>query len=362
MVTLQEQLVEQMPVGVSVFEWEDRDDLGSFRIVWRNAAAESNTGVSSEVVGTTLKDAYTRIMDTELPRLMGRAVETGRIQRLARLPYADARVRAGVFHHRIVPLGGSTVAVFFERLDDEPMERQVAHSRDQILVVEDDWIVARAIQQTLQSAGYEVTAVVSSPDEALASVANRQPRVAIVDVKLRDGTDGIELARQLAERTGAQIVYISASSDAATVARVAATHPSGFILKPFQEEQMLTIVAIAIARRKAEAGTGHESSSATGAPERRPASDPGDGGPARFARVADALSLRTRSTNGATELTSRELDIVRLLLSNGRVRSIARDLDLSQHTVRNHLRSIFRKLDVHSQDELIRELTQRTGS
>jgi DNA-binding CsgD family transcriptional regulator len=56
-------------------------------------------------------------------------------------------------------------------------------------------------------------------------------------------------------------------------------------------------------------------------------------------------------------LTARELEVVRLLLSNGRVVSIAEELNVSPHTVRNHLRSVFRKLGVHSQVELIKALT-----
>jgi DNA-binding CsgD family transcriptional regulator len=57
------------------------------------------------------------------------------------------------------------------------------------------------------------------------------------------------------------------------------------------------------------------------------------------------------------ELTAREIDVLQLLLSGRRVSLIARDLYLSEHTVRNHLKSIFRKYDVHSQVELIERCT-----
>ena len=52
-------------------------------------------------------------------------------------------------------------------------------------------------------------------------------------------------------------------------------------------------------------------------------------------------------------LSKREIEVVRHLASGGRVPSIARTLGLSPHTVRNHLKAAFRKLNVHSQDELI---------
>jgi DNA-binding CsgD family transcriptional regulator len=52
-------------------------------------------------------------------------------------------------------------------------------------------------------------------------------------------------------------------------------------------------------------------------------------------------------------LSRREIEVVRRLSEGRRVAAISRDLDLSVHTVRNHLRAIFRKLLVHSQEELL---------
>jgi PAS domain S-box-containing protein len=59
---------------------------------------------------------------------------------------------------------------------------------------------------------------------------------------------------------------------------------------------------------------------------------------------------------GADRLTPRERDVVRCLLEGDRVVTVAERLDLSPHTVRNHLKSIFRKLGVHSQAELVKHV------
>jgi DNA-binding NarL/FixJ family response regulator len=56
---------------------------------------------------------------------------------------------------------------------------------------------------------------------------------------------------------------------------------------------------------------------------------------------------------GLSRLTTRELEIVNRLVSGDRVPSIAKALFLSPSTVRNHLHSIYRKLAIHSQQELI---------
>jgi DNA-binding CsgD family transcriptional regulator len=52
-------------------------------------------------------------------------------------------------------------------------------------------------------------------------------------------------------------------------------------------------------------------------------------------------------------MSRRELEVLQLLLSSRRVSSIARELSISAYTVRNHLRAVFRKLNVHSQTELL---------
>lgn len=67
------------------------------------------------------------------------------------------------------------------------------------------------------------------------------------------------------------------------------------------------------------------------------------------------------SFDGIDRLSPRELDVVGLLLEGHRVISIAGELDVSEHTVRNHLKSIFRKLGIHSQAELVRHVRTDSG-
>jgi len=83
----------------------------------------------------------------------------------------------------------------------------------------------------------------------------------------------------------------------------------------------------------------------------------------RIGAELDRLGLRRGAVEGSDavmsfagidRLSPRELDVVGLLLEGHRVVSIAAELDVSEHTVRNHLKSIFRKLGLHSQAELVR--------
>ena len=71
-----------------------------------------------------------------------------------------------------------------------------------ILIVEHEWIIARAVQKTLENAGYSVMGVASSAREALSLVDRQRPDLVLVDVVLDGETDGIDLAHQLRSRAG----------------------------------------------------------------------------------------------------------------------------------------------------------------
>jgi DNA-binding NarL/FixJ family response regulator len=78
-----------------------------------------------------------------------------------------------------------------------------------------------------------------------------------------------------------------------------------------------------------------------------------------FPTDVQSSSLWTTAFGDTSPLSLREQQILRCLLSGQRASDIARSLSLSRHTVRNHLRSIFRKLNVHSQSELLFSFTPR---
>ncbi len=235
-----------------------------------------------------------------------------------------------------------------------------------ILIVEDEWIVARAVQKTLENAGYSVMGLASSAREALSLVDRQRPDLVLVDVVLEGETDGIDLAHQLRSRAGIPTIYVTAHTDEKTLARAMQTAPAGYVVKPFQESQLLSAVLTGLQRMHAAMGGGG------GVGESQRGLGPHDDGDSdggstlrrnELRRVARALS-EPRPSPGSTRmrLTARELEVVRLLLANGRVASIAERLRVSPATVRNHLMSVFRKLGVHSQVELIKELTEHAAS
>ncbi len=115
-----------------------------------------------------------------------------------------------------------------------------------VMVVEDEIIVAEDIRMCLEQAGYTVTAVVSSGVEALDAVVRTRPDIVLVDIVLAGSMDGIETANCLWEQHRIPSLYVTAYDDTSTMQRAKLTQPIGYLLKPFNERQLLASLEIAI--------------------------------------------------------------------------------------------------------------------
>lgn len=243
------------------------------------------------------------------------------------------------------------------RRHGQPLQPDAA-PKAAILVVEDEWITAQDIEHTLTDLGYRVLATVPSGEAALDAVTKELPDLALVDVRLEGAMDGIDLAAHLRHRA-IPVVYLTAHSDRETVSRVTLTVPHGYVSKPFDEGQLRVAVELALHRagiervQRREQATDkaklHELEARTAQLEGRLREIAG--------LVSEASDEKPEIDSGLggklRALSVREIEIVRLLSEGRRVAGIARDLDLSIHTVRNHLRAVFRKVNVHSQEELL---------
>lgn len=125
-------------------------------------------------------------------------------------------------------------------------------SNAKLLIVEDEEIVAFDIESTLKSLGYQVLAVVSSGEEAIASAAQLHPDLVLMDIMLKGRTNGIEAAKEIRNLFNIPIVYLTAYADISTLQRAKMTEPFGYLLKPFEEKELQTTIEIALSRHQAE--------------------------------------------------------------------------------------------------------------
>ncbi len=118
--------------------------------------------------------------------------------------------------------------------------------KKKILIVEDEGIVARHIQQSLEDSGYEITATLASGEDAVERVREQTPDLVLMDIRLKGSMDGVEAAGQVKKFSDTPIVYLTAQMDETLLERLKATEPSGYILKPFDEKELEAAIEIAL--------------------------------------------------------------------------------------------------------------------
>lgn len=187
-----------------------------------------------------------------------------------------------------------------------------------ILVVDDDPSVAGMLRSALASAGHSVPEIVGRPEDLERALERVDPDLVLMDIDLGQGASGIDVAARIAPDV--PVVFVSAHADPATLALAGARRPAGFVVKPFDAIQLRAAVEMALAR-----------------------------GGSTVPPPASSLP----PVEGLGTLSAREREVLEQLLGHRRAPAIAKALFISQHTVRNHLKSIFAKLNVSSQQELL---------
>ena len=117
----------------------------------------------------------------------------------------------------------------------------------QIVIVEDERIVARDLQETVCELGYGVAGLAATADEALALVEEHAPDLLLIDVVLKGDRDGIWLGRVLRDEHAVPFVYTTSFADRATVQQARATRPNGYLVKPYTQDDVYAAIETALA-------------------------------------------------------------------------------------------------------------------
>jgi DNA-binding NarL/FixJ family response regulator len=214
---------------------------------------------------------------------------------------------------------------------------QVSAQEITILLVEDDPPTLWRLQDALVKAGFDVAAA-ATLGEARASLAARIPRVLLTDLQLPDG-HGLELIRETRQRhPNTEIMVISSLGDEETVVSAITVGATGYILKDAFPSDLAATVRDLVA--------GHSPISAS---------------IARFIvrrTQAQAVPPPGPELNTA-KLTPREIDILWGIAKGFSYAEIASHLGMSNQTVPGHIKSIYRKLEVHTRGEAVFEAVQQ---
>jgi PAS domain S-box-containing protein len=121
-----------------------------------------------------------------------------------------------------------------------------------ILIVEDDRIVARDIEQQLLRLGYAVAGMTARGDEALALAVSARADLVLMDVRLQGPVDGVDAAQLIHQQCNIPVVFLTAYADDETVRRASLAEPFGYVLKPFEDSQLRTVIGMALYKHASE--------------------------------------------------------------------------------------------------------------
>jgi two-component system nitrate/nitrite response regulator NarL len=206
-----------------------------------------------------------------------------------------------------------------------------------LLLADDEETFRNSVAVLLRREGY-VCDVASTADEAIEKLSENAYDLLITDLRMPGNTD-LELLKAAAASSGVlPVIVVTAYPSVPTAIEAVRCAVVDYLVKPFDFDQLVRAVRQAL---KARSAARMLESLRTVL---------GDGG-----TVAQIARRAATATNGhaADALTPREREIVSALSTGQRVGAIAERLGVSEHTVRNHLKAVYRKLDVHSQVELL---------
>jgi len=203
-----------------------------------------------------------------------------------------------------------------------------------LLLADDEETFRNSVSTLLHREGYQCD-VASTAKEAVELLAQHPYDLLITDLRMPGNTE-LELLK--AAGGSLPVIVVTAYPSVPTAIEALRFAVVDYLVKPFDFDELLRAVRRALETRKAarllETLRTALGDGATVAQIARRAAAPGNG-------------------NAGDSLTPREREIVSALSTGHRVGAIAGRLGVSEHTVRNHLKAVYRKLDVHSQVELL---------
>lgn len=191
-----------------------------------------------------------------------------------------------------------------------------------ILIVEDDPIIAEDISSLLQEYNYNIEAVAHDAHVAYKYLESQKVDFAILDIYLGDGPTGIDIAEIIHDRYKIPYIFLTSFYDDDTLSKAKQFAPYGYLVKPFQDMSLLTTIKIAITNFKSSQKKGKIS------------------------------KIRIESKINAS-LTEQEFKVLLVLIQGDSYKQIAEQMQLSMNTIKYHASNIFRKCDINSRTELM---------
>jgi AraC-like DNA-binding protein/CheY-like chemotaxis protein len=116
----------------------------------------------------------------------------------------------------------------------------------QILIVEDELLIAKDISLILEQEGYSTRIGITTAEEAITELSASDYAMVLIDINLRNGSDGVVLGNYLLELDSIPYVYITSHADNVTIDRVKDSRPHGIIIKPYKPLDIKTTISVVL--------------------------------------------------------------------------------------------------------------------
>lgn len=200
---------------------------------------------------------------------------------------------------------------------------------EKVLLIDDHTLFRAGLEDLLTRRGIRVVAAVGSGDEGLVAAANLSPDIVLLDMRMPQ-MDGLNVLRQLRKNDPAlRVVMLTTSTNESDLVEALRAGARGYLLKDIEPDELV------VALREIQAGK------TVVAPELAPVL-------ARVVQGGDSRSAEDKAANPFADLTPREYEILTLLAEGQSNKVIARNLGISDGTVKLHVKAILRKLNVSS--------------
>ena len=115
-------------------------------------------------------------------------------------------------------------------------------ARRTIFIVEDNPIIGEILTEKIEKLGFEICSIVRTGEEAIEYCRHNRPDLVIMDITLEGEMDGIEAGKQIREQFGIPFIFVTAHIPADITALAKEAGPSGYIVKPFSNDEIRTVL------------------------------------------------------------------------------------------------------------------------
>lgn len=193
-----------------------------------------------------------------------------------------------------------------------------------ILIVEDEPIIAEDIASLVEKNDFMVSAIVYTKANALQELDTNLPDLVLLDINLNGEMDGLLIAKIINEQFNIPFIFITSYSDKSTLEKAKYTEPSGYLVKPFNEAGLYSVLEIALYN--------HAQKNKLKFPQ---------------------LTLQKINKNLPDPISEREFNLLELIYDGKTNKQIAEMLFISLNTVKKHINNTYLKLDTSSRASAI---------